>query len=332
MDRYDVAIIGSGFVGSSLAVYLSNYFSVKTFDILPQHSSLKNLSIPHEQLDITKNNELSKKIGNPTVVLHCAIIQIPKINENKQLGYDVNVVGTQNICEFVSQNTSTKGMILISSWHTYGEQNLSGILSENIGYKPDMVEDRAKLYALSKTIQECLVRFFDEKTPDKIFGGLKIGTVLGEGMPKGTAANLFIDKSLSGEKLTPFRHSIYRPMLYVSIEDICDAVKNFVNLIQKNTESTTKSIDHIMNLAYPKPITILDLAELVVESVTKLSKNKIKPEISIIDKGIPEIGHPNDKNSINLDVSKVQNILGLEKITEPKEQIEKLIQKKLLSD
>ena len=50
------------------------------------------------------------------------------------------------------------------------------------------------------------------------------------------------------------------------------------------------------------------------------------------NQGIPEIGHPNDKNSINLDVSKVKNILGLEKITEPKEQIEKLIQKKLSSD
>ncbi|MDG2302616.1 MAG: hypothetical protein P8L87_03885, partial [Gammaproteobacteria bacterium] len=80
-----------------------------------------------------------------------------------------------------------------------------GTLSEDIGYRPDMVEDRARLYALSKTIQECLVRFYDEKTDDKIFGALKIGTVLGEGMPKGTAANLFIEKAISGEKLTPYK-------------------------------------------------------------------------------------------------------------------------------
>ena len=32
MDDYDVAIIGSGFVGSSLARFLQTSFSVKTFD------------------------------------------------------------------------------------------------------------------------------------------------------------------------------------------------------------------------------------------------------------------------------------------------------------
>ena len=53
MNDYDVAIIGSGFVGSSLAHFLNNTFSVKTFDVLPQSSVLSNSNIPHELIDIT---------------------------------------------------------------------------------------------------------------------------------------------------------------------------------------------------------------------------------------------------------------------------------------
>lgn len=331
MNDYDVAIIGSGFVGSSIAQFLKNSLSVKTFDILPQSTVLKDSNIPHELIDITDFDSL-KKIGNPRVIIHSAIIQIPKINEDKNLGYNVNVLGTQNICEIVSQNPSIKGMILISSWHTYGEQKLKGILQENIGYRPDMVEDRARLYALSKTIQECLVRFYDEKTSEKIFGALKIGTVLGEGMPKGTAANLFIEKAISGEKLTPFKHSMNRPMLYASITDICKAIKSFVNLIIKNKKSSENSIEHIMNIAYPHPISVLDLAHIVSDSVNRHTNGKIKPKISIVDQGIAEIGSATDKDNIELDVSKIQQILNLEKLMSPQEQIDILIKKKLSTE
>lgn len=328
MVDYDVAIIGSGFVGSSLARFLQTSFSVKTFDVLPQSSVLEDVKIPHELVDITNFDSL-KKIGNPKVIIHSAIIQIPKINEDKNLGYNVNVKGTQNICELVDSNNSIKGMILISSWHTYGEQELKGTLSEDIGYRPDMVEDRARLYALSKTIQECLVRFYDEKTDDKIFGALKIGTVLGEGMPKGTAANLFIEKAISGEKLTPYKHSMNRPMLYVSITDICRAITNFANLIIEQKKSSNNSIDHVMNIAYPHPISVLDLANIISNSVNSFTNGKIKPEISIVDQGIDEIGDSTDKDNIELDVSKIQKILKLEKLTTPDEQINLLIKKKL---
>ena len=328
MNDYDIAIIGSGFVGTSLAHFLQNSFSVKTFDIVSQSSLLADSKIPHELIDITNFNSL-QKIGNPKVIIHSAIIQIPKINEDKNLGYDVNVKGTQNICEIVTQNSSIKGMLLISSWHTYGEQQLKGILREDIGYRPDMVEDRARLYALSKTIQECLIRFYDEKTPNKIFGALKIGTVLGKGMPKGTAANLFIEKALSGEKLTPFKHSMNRPMLYASITDICKATKNFVNLIIEQKKTSDNSIEHIMNIAYPHPISILDLAHIISDSVNRHTNGKIKPEIAIVDQGLDEVGSSTDKDNIELDISKVQKILNLEKLTSPQEQIDILIKEKL---
>lgn len=62
-----------------------------------------------------------------------------------------------------------------------------------------------------------LVRLYDEMS-DKIFGVIRMGTVLGEGMPKKSAANIFIDRGLKGETITPYRHSMHRPMLYVALE------------------------------------------------------------------------------------------------------------------
>ena len=132
MHDYDVAIIGSGFVGSSLAHFLNNSFSVKTFDVLPQSSILLNSNIPHELIDITDSDSL-KKIGNPKIVIHSAIIQIPKINEDKNLGYNVNVKGTQNICELVDSNNSIKGI---------SDLNIIDIINvDKLGYRIKLISE-----------------------------------------------------------------------------------------------------------------------------------------------------------------------------------------------
>jgi len=57
---------------------------------------------------------------------------------------------THNICRAVAEEPNIKGMILAGSWHTIGERELSGIIDEEFGFRPDKVEDRTRLYALSK--------------------------------------------------------------------------------------------------------------------------------------------------------------------------------------
>ena len=325
----DLVIVGCGFIGSTLAKFFSEKLKITTIDVNSQPESLKNYGIPHKIVDITNSELLKKEIGNPKVIIHTAIIQIPKITEDKKLGYNVNVIGTQNLCEIVSSTPEIMGMILIGSWHTYGERELDGVLKEDSGYHPDNVEDRSKLYVLSKTIQECIVRFFDEKEDRKIFGAVKIGTALGKDMPEGTAANVFIKKALSGEAITPFKHSMNRPMFYVSVNDVCRTLEKFIDYIINKNPQTTNSIDHIMNVAYPDPISFLDLAKIVQESVQKLSNGKINTEISIIDKSIPESGNPDDKNKIHLDISKIKNYFNINSLQNPKDVIDELIKYKM---
>ena len=75
------------------------------------------------------------------------------------------------------------GIILASTWHIMGEREFDGIINEEIGFRPDKVEDRARLYVLSKIAQEVITRFYDEMS-DKVFGIIRMGTVLGEKMPE----------------------------------------------------------------------------------------------------------------------------------------------------
>lgn len=329
MKNYDVAIIGCGFIGSSLAKYLCKNYSIVTFDINPQPNWLNRFNIPHKICDIRNYEQLSKRINNPSVIIHTAIIQIPEINEQKDLAYEVNVLGTQNACEITKNNLNTKGMILIGSWHVFGERDLHGVIKEEFGYRPDKVEERARLYVISKILQEGIVRFYDERSREKIYGVLRTGTVLGDKMPDDTAAGIFINKALKGDEITPFKHSMFRPMIYVDIEDVCKGIESYINLIINNPFEKADSSFHVVNLAYPKPITIWELANIVRDSVTKYSKGEIQPLIKIVDKGMPEIYTPEDKNMIRFDIKKAKTLLGIKELISPEETIDKIIKKRM---
>lgn len=329
MEDYDVAIIGCGFVGSSLAKYLNEKYNVTTFDIVPQPISLTGENIAHVICDIRNKDDFSEKLGNPKIIIHTAVIQIPRITEEKQLGYDVNVKGTQNLCEVVSNSLSIKGLILCDSWHVFGEQELDGMITEDFGYRPDKIEDRARLYAISKIMQECIIRFFDEKTPDKIFGAIRLGTVLGEGMPKATAANLFIEKAIKGEEITPFKHVMYRPMFYVSINDVCKTFESYINLILTNKKESDNSLNHIINLAYKQPITILDLATYVKDAVHTFSDGKISATINVIDKNIESLYDETSTSNLKIDNTKLLTFLQINSLDSPKDVISELVKQKL---
>jgi len=320
-----IAIVGgAGFIGRSLTRHLAEKFQVKVLDVKPLPQDLKRL-VTHVYCDVRNYQETANELNDVNLVIHTAIVQIPLINENKSLGYEVNIIGTQNVCKAVEENPNVKGMILAGSWHTVGERELKGIIDEEFGFRPDKVEDRARLYALSKIAQESIVRFYDEMS-EKIYGIIRMGTVLGEGMPEKTAANIFIERGLKGEAITPYKHSMHRPMLYVNISDICRAFEAYTKKILDNKiEKSGNSLAHIVNVYYPKPITILELARIVRESIVEISSGKVRPKIEIVDNGIPSLFTEEDKNRIKVDLSRAKKLLGLEKLKSLRESIREIV-------
>jgi UDP-glucose 4-epimerase len=269
-----IAIVGgTGFIGKSLSKQLSKEFDVKILDLRAPDKDLESIAT-FASCDVRNEKEVEAGVSDVDLVIHTAIIQIPLINENRTLGYEVNVKGTQNVCAAVEENPRIKGMILAGTWHTIGERDLSGKIDEEFGFRPDKVEERARLYALSKMAQDAIVRYYDEIS-SKIYGIVRMGTVLGEGMPPGTAADIFIKKAILGEPITPFKHSMYRPMLYADIADICRAYSIFASGIMRGKFSKeNNSLAHVVNIYYPEPITILNLAEIVRKSVIEYTGGK----------------------------------------------------------
>lgn len=330
METYDVAIVGAGFVGSSLARQLSKKYRVVTFDVNPAPPLLKGIeNVEHRACNIVHYDELRTKIGRPRVVVHTAIIQIPAINEMKEQAYQVNIIGTQNICRVVKETPETQGLILSGSWHVFGERDYQGTIDTAFGYRPDKVEERAKLYVISKMMQEGIVRFFGDMTNDKTFGIIRLGTVLGKNMPEKTAANIFISNSLQGKPITPYKHTMHRPMLYVSIDDVCKAFHSYIDKIDSAGSPREESKTGIYNLFHPEPITILELAEIIRKTVKEQARGLLDPKLEIVDANLPPLYRADEKNMLKVDIEKTLRFFNIVRLKSPVEAISEIVAERM---
>jgi nucleoside-diphosphate-sugar epimerase len=321
MTRHKVAIVGgAGYIGSALADHLSSAFDVKVVDknILPKKLASNNLE--YECCSIVEYDQTRHALEGSDVVIHTAIVQIPTINEQKELGYSTNIVGTQNVCRVVNETASIKGMILIGSWHVFGEKGIEGTVDEEFGFRPDAVAARARLYALSKIGQEVAVRMYGEMS-EKTYAVIRVGTVLGEEMPEQTAAKIFINRALKGQSITPYRVDMYRPMLYVDVNDVCRMCEVYVSRI---LNGDTGDLPRIVNLLWPDPITIIELAREIRESITTLSNGRIRPKIEIVDSNVRSFYTSKSKGKMKVNIHKAQRLLN-SKLTSPSQSVERIV-------
>ncbi len=332
MDKPLVVVFGgSGIVGFSVAEHLcsTGQYRARIADVREPPSLAPGMEFV--RCDVRDQGAVERALSGADVALNMAIIQIPAINERRRLAYEVNVLGTINICEAVAESPTVEGMIQAGSWHVFGDVGLRGTIDEGFGFRPDKVEPRARLYALHKVGQEVLVRIFDEMS-DKVFGVIRQGTVLGERMPEKAAASIFIKQALSGGPITPYKHSAYRPMLFTYMGDVCRGYEAFVEKILNGTvRNTGSSLAKVVNICYPEPIIVLELAELIRDLVEELSGGRLRPEVQVVDKGLPTLFSPEDKHMIKVDVSKAKEFLGLTELTSPEQALREVIGARLAS-
>jgi nucleoside-diphosphate-sugar epimerase len=112
----------NGFLGNILASVISKK-NFRAYDI--------NV-LCKEKLDITKPFELAKPDGD-FVIIHSAgkAHSIPKTIEEKKVFFDVNYVGSQNLCKALKPYVgSLKGLVFISTVSVYGQDTGSDISEE----------------------------------------------------------------------------------------------------------------------------------------------------------------------------------------------------------
>jgi len=330
MSKDRVAIFGgSGYVGDAVSRFMKEEFEVAVADIRPPRSLQ---GVEFVECDVRDFGQVRRALSGAAAALYFSVIQIPQINAEKRLGYEVNVLGLQNVCEAALQTPSTKGVLHSGTWHVFGERGLSGIIDESFGFRPDKVEDRAKVYTLCKIVQECVVRLYDEMgaSAGKKYGVIRMGTVLGENMSEHTAAALFIKNGLNGKPLTPYKSSMHRPMLYVDIIDICRSCASFVRKLLKDEGSRREEgIPRIVNLVWPEPITVLELANLVKDAIKEKTSGRIDPLIEVKDTGDQPYFAPGDKNKFKVDPRKAKEFLGSEVLTNPRASIRRIVEKQI---
>lgn len=104
-----IAIVGgAGFIGGSLARFLSKKSQVEILDVRTPAKDLEDL-VAFTHCDVRNYQEVADALDNVNLAIHVAIVQIPLINEHKSLGYAVNIVGTQNVCQAVEKIQKSRG-------------------------------------------------------------------------------------------------------------------------------------------------------------------------------------------------------------------------------
>jgi hypothetical protein len=78
-------------------------------------------------------------------------------------------------------------------------------------------------------------------------------------------------------------------------------------------------------------MTILELAETVREAVISLTNGQVRPEVGVVRTGQPPQFTPEDKDKIEINVSRAFDFLGLEKLSSPTEAIRGIVENRLAS-
>lgn len=143
-----------GFTGK----YVEQFLTSKGFDVYGTVFQQETENKKHLSCDIRNKSEINKvlKTISPDYILHFAAISFVEEND-KHLMYDVNVFGTQNLLESISENNlNPKKIIIVSSAAVYGNQE-TNILSEDLCPSP------INHYGYTKYITERLASTFFSK-------------------------------------------------------------------------------------------------------------------------------------------------------------------------
>ncbi|MFH1509287.1 MAG: GDP-mannose 4,6-dehydratase [bacterium] len=138
-----ILITGSqGFVGRYLTSFLLRDKNYKIYGIDKNKSNEK--SYHHQSCDITNSIKLAELIKEiePDLVIHLVAVANPQI-ENKKLVYDVNVGGTKNLLQALSQSEKKTDVLLVSSAYVYGSSEV--ILTEKSPTKAMGIYAESKL-------------------------------------------------------------------------------------------------------------------------------------------------------------------------------------------
>jgi UDP-glucose 4-epimerase len=254
---------GMGFIGKHLIEYLLkkrneitvfDNFSNSNKDLIQSFES-RNVNVIEG--DITKITEISNATKNQEIVIHLAAkISVDESIRDPEETYHVNVDGTKNVLKSCEKN-NIKKLIVSSSAAVYGEGFPKTKLNENMQTNPISPYGKSKL----KMEQEIKKFISEHNTFDCII--LRFFNIYGIGQSSEYAGVItkFIEKISKSEPIKIFGDGL-QTRDFISIEDVIESIFNAILYGKYGS----------YNIASGNPITINELAELVISLSKKNTK------------------------------------------------------------
>lgn len=260
----------AGFIGSSLtdALLKKGFFvvGIDNFDSYYAKSlkqdnlknALQNKSFSFIEGDICNLNDLKKIDSSIDLVVHLAAkAGVRPSIENPEAYLNTNIIGTQNILNWMKTNSISK-LVFSSSSSVYGN-NVKTPFSEN-----DNVDKPISPYAFTKKSCELLNFTFHHLYNFDIIN-LRFFTVFGPRQRPDLAIRKFVDLILKDQAIPVFGDG-NTGRDYTYIDDIVQGIVNSIEYLNQN-----QKVYEIINLGNSSPIKLI---ELVNEIYTILDKQK----------------------------------------------------------
>ena len=151
----------SGTVGQELVKHFlpfADELDITLFDIKSKKSTrfltkyAKQFNVVYG--DITNKEDVNLAFLNVDIVMHLAAIIPPLADENPELAYNVNVVGTQNIIQCLEANSPNAFLLYSSSISVYGDR----LYTPNICVSDPLMPSDRDEYAKTKIEAEKLIQ------------------------------------------------------------------------------------------------------------------------------------------------------------------------------
>ncbi|WP_336344738.1 NAD-dependent epimerase/dehydratase family protein [Halalkalicoccus ordinarius] len=303
--RPTVAVTGAaGYIGSRVVTRLREVhpdWEVRTFDNFYKDGLRTLDGQPVTYLDVRDRSQLEAALEGTDVVLHLAAVSgVDDCDENADLAYETNVVGTSNVAWFCRK--SGAGLVFPYSMAVIGTP-------ESFPITVDAKREPLNWYGRTKLASERDIETFaDGAFPAHLYMKSNLyGEHVTEGrhVSKGTVINFFVERALAGEPLT-----VYEPGTqsrnYVHVKDIAEAyVHSVERLLEQREAGETGTWKY--ELASDQEMSVRRVAELVRDVATEELGDA--PEVTLVE-------NPRSDETLveefSVDTSKARSELGWE--------------------
>lgn len=270
----------SGMVGSHLADYLFKNTNHKIIGCCRWRSDLYNLKhifniknfnkrFIFEYMDLTDKSSVDLIINKtkPDIVFHLAAQSFPKASfDMRQLTYDTNIIGTDNLLDAIKNLKNQPIVHICSSSEVFGRVTKKELpISEDCKFHP------ASPYAISKIGTDLIGKYYFEAFNMKIL----ITRMFTHTGPR--RGDYFMESSFA-KQIALIENNYQKPILYVgnlntlrTIADVRDAVRAYYLLVTKSPK-----FGECYNIGGDYSCTAKEIANFLISQSYKKNKIKIK--------------------------------------------------------